>query len=155
MSVTPTARWPWVKTLLHSVYDQPDADSVRAQFDRLVEAVTEKLPKVAELLEAARADVLAFTAFPKEVWRQVWSKNPNERLNREIRRRTDVVGIFPRPRRPDPPRQGGPGRTARAFWSEGRLYLGLDVLHRSRLTVLTADKPQNPDQLEVTPALTA
>lgn len=54
-----------VKTLLHSVYDQPDADSVHAQFDRLAEAVTDKLPKVGEHLEDDRADVLAFTAFPR------------------------------------------------------------------------------------------
>ena len=95
MSVTPKASWPWVKTLLHSVYDQPDADSVHAQFDRLIEAVAGKLPEVAEHLEAARADILAFTAFPKEIWRQIWSNNPQERINREIRRRTDVVGISP------------------------------------------------------------
>ena len=104
---------PWVKTLLHSVYDQPDAASVHAQYDRLLDAVAEKLPKVAAHLDAARADVLAFTSFPKELWRQIWSNNPQERLNREIRRRTDVVGHLPRPGLPDPPRRRGPRRTAR------------------------------------------
>jgi putative transposase len=108
MAVCPQSSWPWVKALLHSVYDQPDAASVHAQFDRVLDALGDKLPKVADHLEAARPDVLAFTAFPKEVWRQIWSNNPDERLNREIRRRTDVVGIFPdrdaviRPRRPRP-----------------------------------------------------
>src|SRR5512135_343298 len=76
MAVTPKASWPWVKTLLHSVYDQPDAASVHAQYDRLVDAVQDKLPAVAAHLDAARPDVLAFTAFPKEVWKQVWSNNP-------------------------------------------------------------------------------
>src|SRR4051812_37239711 len=95
MAVCPKSSWPWVRALLHSVYDQPDAGSVHAQFDRVLDALADKLPKVAEHLEAARADVLAFTAFPKEVWRQIWSNNPSERLNREIRRHTDVVGIFP------------------------------------------------------------
>ena len=64
MAATPKASWPWVKTLLHSVYDQPDADAVHAQFDRLLDAIGEKLPIVAEHLDAARADILAFTAFP-------------------------------------------------------------------------------------------
>jgi transposase-like protein len=64
------------ESLLHSVYDQPDAASVHAQFDRIVDALTDKLPRVAEHLERARADILAFTAFPKELWRQIWSNNP-------------------------------------------------------------------------------
>src|SRR5579875_2201824 len=95
MSATPKSSWPWVKTLLHSVYDQPDAAADHAQFGRALDALGEKLPDVADHLESARADLLAFAAFPKSIWRQVWSNNPNERLNREIRRRTDVVGIFP------------------------------------------------------------
>jgi putative transposase len=95
MAACPKSSWPWVRALLHSVYDQPDTASVHAQFDRVLDALADKLPKVAGHLEAARADVLAFTAFPQEVWRQIWSNNPSERLNREIRRRTDVVGIFP------------------------------------------------------------
>jgi transposase-like protein len=145
MSATPKTSWPWVKTLLHSVYDQPDAESVHAQFDRILNALEEKLPKVADHLEAARADVLAFTAFPKEVWRQIWSNNPQERLNREIRRRTDVVGIFP-------------DRTAlirlvgavlaeqHDEWTEGRRYLGLDVLARSQQAGTTPEKEDiNPE----------
>lgn len=62
--------------MLHSVYDQPDTASVHAQFDRILDALVEKPPKVAEHLDTARADVLAFTAFPKELWRQIWSNNP-------------------------------------------------------------------------------
>jgi len=131
MSVTPKSSWPWVKALLHSVYDQPDADAVHAQFDRVVDALHGKLPAVAEHIENARADILAFTAFPKEIWRQIWSNNPNERLNREIRRRTDVVGIFPD--RPSIIRLVGAVLAEQHDeWAEGRRYLGLDVLARSQ-----------------------
>jgi putative transposase len=131
MSATPKASWPWVKTLLHSVYDQPDAEAVHAQFDRVIDTLHEKLPKVAEHLEDARADVLAFTAFPKEIWRQIWSNNPQERLNREIRRRTDVVGIFPD--RTSAIRLVGAVLAEQDDeWTEGRRYLGLDVLTRAR-----------------------
>jgi transposase-like protein len=94
-AVTSKSAWPWVKALLHSVYDQPDAPSVHAQFDKMLAALAEQLPDIADYLDEARADILAFATFPKEVWRQIWSNNPNERLNHEIRRRTDVVGIFP------------------------------------------------------------
>src|SRR6195952_4543541 len=65
MSATPKASWPWVRALLHSVYDQPDSTSVHAQFDRILDAVGEKLPKVAEHIDAPCADVPAFTGFPK------------------------------------------------------------------------------------------
>jgi putative transposase len=131
MSATPKSSWGWVKALLHSVYDQPDAASVHAQFDRVVDALAGKLPQVAEHLETARADILAFTAFPKEVWRQVWSNNPNERLNREIRRRTDVVGIFP-DRSSIIRLVGAVLAEQHDEWAEGRRYLGLDVLAKSQ-----------------------
>ena len=91
----PKSAQPWVLTLLRTVFDQPDADQVAAQFARVVETLQAKFPAAAEHLAAAEGDLLAFCAFPREVWRQVWSNNPQERLNREIRRRTDVVGIFP------------------------------------------------------------
>jgi len=112
MSATPKSSWGWVKALLHSVYDQPDAEAVHAQFDRIVDALADKLPAVAEHLEQARADILAFTVFPREIWRQIWSNNPNERLNREVRRRTDVVGIS-RPQLGDPADRRCAGRAAR------------------------------------------
>ena len=144
MAATPKASWPWVRALLHSVYDQPDAASVHAQFDRVLDALADKLPKVAEHLEAARADVLAFTAFPKEVWRQIWSNNPSERLNREIRRRTDVVGIFP-DRDSLIRLVGAVLAEQHDEWTEGRRYLGLDVLARCRLRPVTDTDGTTPE----------
>ncbi|MDQ4102529.1 MAG: IS256 family transposase [Actinomycetota bacterium] len=135
MAATPKASWPWVRALLHSVYDQPDAGGVHAQFDRVLDALLDKLPKVTEHLETARADLLAFTAFPKEVWRQVWSNNPSERLNKEIRRRTDVVGIFP-DRDALIRLVGAVLAEQHDEWIEGRRYLSLDVLARARLTTV-------------------
>jgi putative transposase len=151
MSATPKSAWGWVKALLHSVYDQPDAKAVHAQFDRVLDTLTDKLPQVAEHLDDARADILAFTAFPKEIWRQIWSNNPNERLNREIRRRTDVVGIFPN--RDSLIRLVGAVLAEQHDeWTEMRRYIGLDVLARSRTTVIDTDV--QPEEVPVA-AITA
>ena len=114
-----------------------------------------QLPRVADHLDAARPDLLAFNLFPKQIWKQIWSDNPQERLNKKIRRRTDAVGIFP-------------DRTAVILlvgtvlaeqhdeWIEWRCYLGLDVLARSsndRPTDRTTESHESTE--EVTLTLTA
>lgn len=138
MAATPKSSWPWVKALLHSVYDQPDAGAVHAQFDRVLDTLAGKLPAVAEHLETARADILAFTTYPKKIWRQLWSNNPNERLNREIRRRTDVVGIFPN-RDAIIRLIGAVLAEQHDEWAEQRRYLGVDVLTRCRAILTEHD----------------
>jgi putative transposase len=131
LTKVPKSAQPWVSTLVRTIFEQPDAASVRAQHAHVVAALEAKLPQAAAHLDLARDDILAFTAFPREVWRQIWSNNPQERLNKEIRRRTDVVGIFP-------------GRDAiirlvgavlaeqNDEWTESRRYMGLEILAACR-----------------------
>lgn len=137
----PKTAQPWVSTLVRTIFEQPDAASVRAQHAQVVAALEAKLPAAAAHLDAAREDILAFTAFPREVWRQVWSNNPQERLTKEVRRRTDVVGIFP-----------GRGAIIRLVgavlaeqndeWTESRRYTGLEILAACR-KVVQPDTGQN------------
>jgi putative transposase len=91
----PRSSQSMVATLVRSIFEQPDATQVWEQHARVVDQLGERFPAAAELLIDAGPDLLAFTAFPKEHWKQIWSNNPQERLNKELRRRTDVVGIFP------------------------------------------------------------
>jgi transposase-like protein len=91
----PKSAQSFVATMVRTIFAQPDADSVREQHGRIVAQLEGRFPEAAALLDESGPEILAFTAQPKEHWRQLWSNNSLERLNREIRRRTDVVGIFP------------------------------------------------------------
>jgi len=84
-----------VATLVRSIFAQPTRKEVLAQHQRVVAELENRFPTVAAMLDEAREEILAFSVFPEGLWRQIWSNNPQERLNREIRRRSDVVGIFP------------------------------------------------------------
>lgn len=84
-----------VLAAIRTIFAQPDAAAVREQLDEIVDKLQLRFPIVAAMLADAKDDILAFTAFPVGHWRKVWSTNPLERVNKEIKRRTDVVGIFP------------------------------------------------------------
>jgi putative transposase len=154
LTKVPKSAQPHVATQVRTIFDQPDAEAVHAQFDRVVAALAERFPDAAEHLDAARADLLAFTAYPREIWRQIWSNNPQERLNKEIRRRTDVVGIFP-------------GRDALIRlvgavlaeqsdeWTEGGRYMSLDVLAKSRIRIITGQPDTLTEPAATTEPLTA
>ena len=91
----PRRAQPWVATMVRTIYQQPSPDEVHAQLDRVTSQLQDRFPQVASLLDEAGPDILAFSSFPVSHWKKLWSNNPPERLNKEIRRRTDVVGIFP------------------------------------------------------------
>ena len=82
---------------IRTAFAQPTPKAAREQWRRVADGFREPYPRLAALMDEAEADVLAYLVFPREHWRQVWSTNPLERLNKEVKRRTDVVGIFPNP----------------------------------------------------------
>lgn len=95
LTKVPKSTQPFVAALVRSIFAQPDGESVHDQYKRVVDQLRPKMRHAAAMLDACREELLAFTSFPKEHWRQIWSNNPQVRVNRELRRRTDVVGIFP------------------------------------------------------------
>jgi putative transposase len=127
-----------VGTLVRSIFDQPDAAHVRAQHALVVAELDKRFPDAAAHLAEAKEEILAFTAFPVEHWRQIRSNNPQERLNREIRRRTDVVGIFPD--RPSILRLVGAVLAEQHDeWAEARRYMSVESLAKARLRVVDGD----------------
>lgn len=95
-SRVPKASWPMVATLVRSIFEQPDHDTTWSQLGEVVERLNSTgFCDAASFVLDAADDILAFAGFPTEHWAKIRSNNPQERLNKEIRRRTDVVGIFP------------------------------------------------------------
>lgn len=97
LAFVPKAAAQLVAATIRTVFAQPTAEAARRQWRVVADGFRERFPRLAELMDGAEADVLAYLAFPPAHWRQVWSTNPLERLNKELKRRTDVVGIFPNP----------------------------------------------------------
>ena len=95
LSRVPKSAQPLVAALVRTIFSQPDAAATRRQHAFVVGELSARFPEAAALLADAREELLAFSHFDPEHWRQIWSTNPQERLNRELRRRSDVVGIFP------------------------------------------------------------
>ena len=91
----PKGQADYVAAAFRMIFAQPSADDVHTAWDKTRDELAGRFPKLGPLMDAAKAEVLAFTTFPREHWRKIWSTNPLERLNKEIKRRSRVVGIFP------------------------------------------------------------
>jgi putative transposase len=143
----PRSAQPWVPALVRTIFGQPDAASVRAQHAQVVTALEAKFPAAAAHLDDARDDILAFTAFPRQIWRQIWSSNPQERLNKEVRRRTDVVGIFPS-REAIIRLTGAVLAEQNDEWTEARRYMGLEILAACRKPIVTTEADENDVTVE-------
>lgn len=95
LALVPKSAQQLVAATIRTVFAQPEPDMARQQWRHVADGFRSRYPKLAMLMDRAESDVLAYLAFPPDHWRQIWSNNPLERLNREVKRRTDVVGIFP------------------------------------------------------------
>jgi len=96
LSLVPKGAQQMVEPTIRSVFAQPDSESARQQWRRVADGFRHRFPKLAELMDEAEEDGLAYASFPAEHWQKIWSNNPLERLKKEVKRRTEVVGIFPK-----------------------------------------------------------
>ena len=153
LTKVPKIAQPFVATLVRSIFAQPTPGEVAAQLARVVAQLQEKpaLAEAAGMLEEAAPDITAFASFPDAHWRQIWSNNPQERLNREIRRRTDVVGIFPN--RASVIRLVGAVLSEQHDeWQVSRRYMSIESIAAAMRPVFTVE---TGGLEEVTPALIA
>jgi len=97
LAQVPRGNAEMVAAAVRTVFAQPDAQHVHEQFQTIAMMLGRQLPKVEAMMGEARDDLLGFTSFPQQHWRKIWSTNPLERVNREVKRRTEVVGVFPNP----------------------------------------------------------
>ncbi len=150
LSKVPRSAQPFVATLVRTVFAQPDAASTWAQLERVVDQLQGRFPEVATALVDMAPDLLAFTAFPKEHWRQCWSNNPQERLNKELRRRTDVVGIFPN-RAAVIRLVGAVLAEQNDEWLVARRYMSPEQLAKARLRVIDGEAADTEPQPALEP----
>jgi putative transposase len=142
----PKSAQAMVATLVRSIFEQPDADTTWAQHARVVAQLEERFADAAVMLVDAAPDVLAFTAFPKEHWRQIRSNNPQERLNKELRRRTDVVGIFPN-RSSMIRLVGAVLAEQHDEWAVARRYMSAESLTKARMRIIDGDLADQPQEV--------
>ncbi|GIU99797.1 MAG: transposase for insertion sequence element IS1081 [Actinomycetota bacterium] len=141
LAKVPKAAQPFVAALVRSIFAQPDREQVEAQLRRVTDQLAGRFPEAAALLEEAGPDITAFACFPAEHWRQIWSNNPQERLNREVRRRTDVVGIFPD--RASAVRLVGMVLVEQhEEWQVARRYMSPESLARARVRVIDGEREE-------------
>jgi transposase-like protein len=139
LTKVPKSAQAMVATLVRSIFEQPDTTTTWAQQARVVEQLEERFSDAAAMLADAAPDILAFTPFPKEHWRQIRSNNPQERLNKELRRRTDVVGIFPN--RPAIVRLVGAVLAEQHDeWAVARRYMSAELLTKARMRVIDGEQ---------------
>ena len=144
----PKAAQGMVAGLVRTIFEQPDKDNVRTQFNIVLQKLLEQFPDAAQLLSDAEEEILAFSELPKEHWKQIWSNNPQERLNKEVRRRTDVVGIFPN--------RAALIRLVGALlseqndeWQVCRRYMSPESLKQARLRVIEGEKtPETKENMQ-------